>query len=269
MGRTSLTAANLRGQRPPSRHPSVTLTKHTPEVGRAGDRDPNPRAPPLSPTAASPTLQKTSQQLRSPYLLKRPKHPLQGDLRFKLESGSWSPSPSEGRRPPPHGVGTVRSGSSEGAGVGRPSGESAPSATERAGRSTGPEVSDNCVSPPSPEAPSPGWAAAGRRVGGSRLPSPGPALPGAGSAASSDGPGTQKPQLNLEKRCGAECNPSVTGGDEGRGGGRRRGRGGTPAGEVSTRGPQIQAENETSFHINVASPPNMHLPPNLESKAQC
>ena len=41
-----------------------------------------------------------------------------------------------------------------------------------------------------------------------------------------------------------------------------------PAGEVSTRGPQIQAENETSFHINVASPPSMRLPPNLESKAQ-
>lgn len=125
--------------------------------------------PPLSPTAPSPTLQKTSQQLRSPYLLKRPKHPLQGDLRFKLESDRWSPNPSEGRRPPPHGVGTVRSGSSEGAGVGRPSGESAPSATERAGRSTGPEVSDNCVSPPSPEAPSPRLGC-GREAGGGHPP---------------------------------------------------------------------------------------------------
>lgn len=267
MGRTSLTAANLRGQRPPSRHPSVTLTKHTPEVGRAGDRDPNPRAPPSFTDSGFPHPPKdvsTAEISLSPKTSQTP-----APRRFKLESGSWSPSPSEGRRPPPHGVGAVRSGSSEGAGVGRPSGESAPSATERAGRSTGPEVSDNGVSPPSPEAPSPRLGC-GREAGGGHPPTlarPCPARRRLGSFLRRAR--HSKPQLNLEKRCGAECNPSVTGGDEGRGGGRRRGRGGTPAGEVSTRGPQIQAENETSFHINVASPPNMHLPPNLESKAQC
>lgn len=80
---------------------------------------------------------------------------------------------------------------------------------------------------------------AGLRPGGRwghprALAQPCPALPSASSAVSSDGPGTWKPQLNRETRCGAEYNPSVTGRGEARGGGRRRGRRGTPAGEVSS-----------------------------------
>ena len=107
-------------------------------------------------------------------------------------------------------------------------GKSAPSATERAGlhqpRSLGQRrlaaIARSRIS-----AAECGWGSPAR---------PHPALPSAGSAAASDGPGTQKPQRTREKRCGAEYNPSATRGvreevgEEGGAGEEPRGRGEYP-----------------------------------------
>lgn len=169
--------------------------------------------------------------MSSPHLLKRPDHPLQED---KVYSGVMlrETQPLREKTPPPHDVGTVLLGSSEGTGwegllgsppQAPPSGRASPPA---------PKSRTTCSCRHRPKLRLHGWAAAGREVGapaGPRPALPCPALLSASSAVSSDGPGTRKPQLNRETRCGAEYNPSVTGREEARGGGRRRGRRGTPA----------------------------------------
>lgn len=170
---------------------------HTPEIGGAGDPNPNTKNPPsFALEHLPPSSERCHAELKTPRsgrlnswgpLISQnvAPHPLHVEFKFKLGSYSGTPAALRGF-PPPGSESTAPSRE----GGGRPSGEAAPSASGI----YPPQVSDNSLAAIAQSCISAAGCAGG---GGTVRPRPASSCPPCtGSPAASHGPDTPKPQLS-------------------------------------------------------------------------